>query len=747
MSSSWNDVTISDRKALMEGPEPSPRWDWRDVALGTFVMVCALAIRLAYVVQSQASPTADLPIVDGQRYLRLAQALAEGRAVTEDFFWQPVLYPLWLAAFCRFSATPIVAAKIAQAVVGSTTCLLTFILGRCAFGRVAGTCAGLFLATYGPLVFLEAELLGTGWEVFFSVALMLLIWRLADRPSRMLAAGTGLCSALATLVRPTFLPFLLAAGVWLISRLRHKVKILLGLSLIAMVAAGWLVLLLPAAWFAASVRQPLALSPLSAGINLYIGNHPDPCSTINIRPGLEWESLVALPRQHGATGAYAQRSFFLAEVWKGVREQPLKVFRTLGRKVLQLVTSRELPRNTDLYLFRRWSPVLQTLVWKAGPFGFPFGLLFPLAMLGMTLAWQRTPAVLLLFLSAYGSTLVLVLVSSRYRMPLVPGMCVLAGAGAAEIVCAFRRWQARQLGPAAAVATASLALCVLPGPFCEERQDYEPELYYALGSSAQAQGDTQRARTFYQEALARRPDYVEVQNNLGLVLLELGETDKAEEILRKALGQQPNQARIQTNLAIALLRQNRLPEALLALDQALQRDPTEPRAHYYRGVLLEQRGNLEAAIGEYEIALSLAPGDPIVLNSLGGVWLKCGNTLQAIDAFRQALRYAPQRAELYANLGAALVQGRQFAAAARAYEQAVSLRPDQAQWHASLGDALALSGHSALAIASYRRSLQLDPDQPHARANLDVLLAAHARIGPPGKSQPATTPADISSPE
>ena len=47
--------------------------------------------------------------------------------------------------------------------------------------------------------------------------------------------------------------------------------------------------------------------------------------------------------------------------------------------------SRELPRNIDAYVLRDSSAPLRVLLWKAGVFGFPFGMLLVLAAGGAVL--------------------------------------------------------------------------------------------------------------------------------------------------------------------------------------------------------------------------------------------------------------------------------------------------------------------------------------------------------------------------
>ena len=69
-----------------------------------------------------------------------------------------------------------------QACLGAVTCGLTVLLGCRLFDRSTGLLAGLMTAFYGPLIFFESELLGSGWAAFWAVSLLLLLDRARATP-------------------------------------------------------------------------------------------------------------------------------------------------------------------------------------------------------------------------------------------------------------------------------------------------------------------------------------------------------------------------------------------------------------------------------------------------------------------------------------------------------------------------------------------------------------------------------------
>jgi hypothetical protein len=138
------------------------------------IFLIALAIRFVYLYQSRDNPSFDVPIVDSAKYDMLARTLVKTGRIDDEFFWQPLFYPVFLAVVYWFSNGSIVAAKIVQAILGAVTCCMTFYLGKMVFNRRCGVIAGVILCFYGPLIFFEQELLATGWATFWAVVLLIL---------------------------------------------------------------------------------------------------------------------------------------------------------------------------------------------------------------------------------------------------------------------------------------------------------------------------------------------------------------------------------------------------------------------------------------------------------------------------------------------------------------------------------------------------------------------------------------------
>jgi len=575
------------------------------------VLALALAVRLTYLASAEDNPTFAQPLVDARVYHELAQGLAAGEPAGPSLFWQPPFYPLFLAAVyaCGGSLT---AARLVQALLGAATAALAAALAARLAGRRAGLIAGAATACYGPLVFYDGELLGAGWAALWSLVLVWLLERVGRGAGRGTCALTGIVAALAVSTRPDFVPFLVAAAVWAAWRGtgdRRARAARLGVAL-----AGFLAVAAPTAWLAARHTGHASILPTSGALNLYIGNNPRSAATVAIRPGADWDELTRLPDRHGVTRRQDRPRWFLRQVAAYAMADPAGLAAGLADKAVQFVSSRELPRNDDVYVFRSYSSLLAALVWRAGPFGFPFGVLLPLAVAGWVLAWRRLPPALALLVVLYPAAVAAVFVSGRYRAPVVPALIVVTCAGLARVpgLIRARRW--RRLAAAGGAAALAVPLSILPGPFPQERTDHRAELLYLLGSAAVDRGEPDRALALLEQALARDPGQCDARNSLGVVLAGRGELERALGELRAAAACLPSSPTVRANLARVLAARGDVAAAERELLQALTRDPGRAELHYHHGVVLAGAGREQEARRAFEQALdrARAEGNPVL---------------------------------------------------------------------------------------------------------------------------------------
>jgi 4-amino-4-deoxy-L-arabinose transferase-like glycosyltransferase len=596
------------------------------------VFAAALAVRLAYLATARG-PAFDDPLGDADIFDAVGERVASGQGFGTGPFWQPPLYTLVLAAVFRVTGHSLAAARLLACVLSSLAAAIACDLGRRATREpLFGLGAGLAVALHGTLLLYDADILPTSLGTFLLTAALWVGLRGAPSVGRALAAGGAMgLTALALPVLALAAPALawLAAG----GRLR---RVAASLAAAALVVA-------PATLYNRARSGEWIPISANGGVNLWLGNNPDSDSSLAIRPGAGWEALVSEPEREGFVTPGAQDRWFASRALRWCARSPADCALGLVRKARLLAASRDLPRNEDIYVLRRQSPVLGALAWRVGPVAFPWALLLPLGAAGVAaaFAWRRGGAgdatggapdgardahtvrlacALLVLLVALGP--VLFFVTGRYRVPMIPALCVMAAVGLQAL--------ARRASAAWAACAVAAVLAVWPVRVATDAVDLEAEMHFAVGGRRERRGDAQGAIEAYAEALRRRPDYLEAGFNLGL----------------------------------ALERGRRWRAAVAAYDQVLRFHPEMREARYRRAVCLLGDGDLGAAQGELEELVRSDPSDVPAMIGMGQAALLRGDAKTAeawaLRALRASAGRSPEAAALLEMARRARAQGPAF---------------------------------------------------------------------------------------
>ena len=669
----------------------------KDVLTVLGILILALSVRLIYIYESSANPSFAAPTVDSGTYDELARLVTSGKEMNYEFFWQPFFYPVFLSVVYSASNSSIVCAKLVQVLLGCVTCLLTYLLGKQIFNRTTGAIAAVTTALYGPLIFFETELLASGWTAFWSLTLILLFLKVCSG-SLWLCFVLGICGALSVITRPTFLPFFTVAIFWLAIVFYRSKDRWHGFALrLSAIVGGFLLVAAPIAIQNFRVTSHLGILPASGGINFYIGNNPNYAETLTARPGWGWEELTELPEQNGVVGdIWKQQEYFYQKVTNFIFAEPLAFTKGLAHKTIQFLNSRDIPRNIDMYLFGKWSRLLGLLVWKVGGFGFPFGLLLPLTLLGLVTYWRKIPVPLRLFLTLYPASIILVFVTARYRVVIVPAMSIPAAAGLLSLIRIIRSFCWHRIVIVGILSISLVLLSSLPGPFGEEMPNFEAELYANAAATKAKQGDNDTAIEYLNKALSLKSDYPYAHANLGAILTKKGRYNEAIPHYKKALEFKDDSPEVHNNLASALTDIGKSDEAIIHYNKALEIKPNYAEAHYNFGNFLKGQGKVSEAIGH----------------------------------FKEAVQHKPDYFKAHNDLGAVLAMQGMLDQAAIHFARAVQIEPDDHIAHHNLAMALADLDRVEEAVKEYREALRLNPNVPQTIIRLARILTLHknARI-------------------
>lgn len=626
-------------------PTPSPTATL--VALSA-IFALAFATRLVYILQLRSDPFFSYPLIDSRIYDIMAVDFARGRETWKGAYFWPPLYPWFLGAVYSIFGHDYLAARVAHAFLGAVSCLFLFGIGRIAFNRTVGFAAACAMALCGPLVFFDGELLIPGVYIFLILGGLLLLLVAARRPdilSLSVWPAAGVVFGLAGLARPNIVLFFPVAAFWgaalngsPLNRLRRAAFFLLGAA---------------AAIAPVTVRNYVAegdFVPISSngGLNFYLGNNPRAEETIAMRPGLRWLHLVGEAEREGYEGSSVASRYYFRKALSFIGENPGEALVLQGSRLAHLWNSFEIGRNRDVYSTRPHSALLSLLLWRVGRFGFPFGLIAPLAAVGLLAGFRRDRfrALLYLFLLSYLLSIIPFFATSRYRLPLVPILLLFA----AQYVV----WMARNLrsGGRRCVLLSVVPLAIA---FASVNRGYESidRIYRGendrfLGAYHLDGGRYAEAEEAFRRALSDDPDYADVHAELGQLLLDRGRYDQALSHLERAAGLCPWSDRAALLLAHGYAAAGRAVEAEEEYRRAMR---IAPRGEAPRelGEFLLRRDRFAEAEQVLLTAIASKPGDLLARRSL----IECYYRSERYDAMGkaldEALRIAPEDSPLAAE--------------------------------------------------------------------------------------------------
>lgn len=626
------------------------------------LLVIALAFRLVGHAQLAADADTSWPIVDAEAYLLQALAVADGADLSDEVYFQAPLYPWVLGLTLRVAGVPgacglrslteLPRAQVQRALdvarrlnlaFGLLAVLLAWRLGCVALGASGGLCAGLLLALCGTLVVFE------GLALKASLSLLFLPWA-ALAALRALRLGgarpwiwVGLALGLGGLVRGNLHALtLLGAATLAIVGLRAG-RMGEGLRRASLLLAGAGLALAPVVVRNSLVAGRPVLSTAAGGTAFYLCNHPDNATgmvqyrahnrQVPRHEFADWKREAEQATGAALTPAQVSRYWFLAAL-DGIAQRPGTWLLAQTRKLALLASRYEAPDNLLPAFNQRTSALL-----AASPVG--WGLLFPLACGGLAFAWltrrswprPRGLGLVLALGAGYAATLLLFVVTSRFRLPLVPLLVVPAAGllvGLRALAGPAVPWNTRLLVAAAVLGGLGLTRAA-EGPLgpldARELAEHEAVALRNRAEVALERGDDGRAEADLRAALATVAAVDRASPDLHL---SLGRIERLRAQRALADGAPPAQllahrqasraelgAGLQLNerhgglwreLGLLLYEADRHDEAATAFAQALAIWPRDREATQYRALALLQAGRGAEAEAEARVLVEDEPG-------------------------------------------------------------------------------------------------------------------------------------------
>jgi len=572
-----------------------------------FLVLAAVVVRLIYWQEHLASVFFAVPLIDERYYDMVARAIAAGGDLGVFGGFRPLLYPaylaLWYALAGAVNAVP--AAIFSQHVLGVLTVVLVALAGSVVSGRPrAGIAAGVLYLLASPPLFFEGELLIETFFTFLTTLSLLLLAVACSTNSRRTTLWwvlSGLVAGLAVQARPNALvwfPAMLGAAMVALHQGNRPlfrgtaawsvvfVVVLACFGFVNSLQAGKYQVVTDAGGinlFAGNSRSADGMIPTQGRSVSYAGEYDDSLRVYAIE---EYARVTGIDISQARAMPDRVSRYWTRRTVDEIAADPVRWLKLMARKCWLLLWNREIANNkTFSFILSHESLFLNLLPVR-------WWLLCALAPLGFVMVARRgnrTALTFLMILSlSYAAGIVLFFINSRFRLPLWPAACILAGAAVAEA------GRARRLAPRdkllcllVIIVPAGLSLFNvfrIPGENFARDYFFRSKAHLQKGNIIEAQRDIAMG-------LSLDPTNPDAFFHDGTVRFVAGDYAGACEILLRYTDKYPEDARGWSNLGVVYRELEQPGESYSASLSALAIDPGDVNA-LLNAALMESRAGL-----------------------------------------------------------------------------------------------------------------------------------------------------------
>ncbi len=591
-------------------------------ALPIIIFVIAFLVRFVYLIElTHNSPFSSYLYLDALRYDSWAQSIAFGiKHVMEPAFRAP-LYPLFLAAIYNIFGHNLFIARLVQMFLGALICVLIYYVASKVFNKRIAVISALIGAFYGPFLYWAGEMLIVTLIVFLDLVMLLIVLQAIEKSSTLYWLFGGIVLGLSSIARPNVLVFIpwVVVLIFLVHKLRET-GVIKKLKLVYMLCflAGTFVVIVPVTIGNYLDTKDFVLISSQGGINFYVGNNPDADGRTAQAPGimeahgefLDNMWLVSVKHAEETEGKRLMPSqvsqFWYRQGLRFILENPWEWFKLMLKKCAYFLTGVEITNNEDVYYFTRFSTVLRALMWHKG-IAFPFGIICPLALVGIIISRRHWRRLLLLygFMFFYMLSVVLFFVCARYRMPVIPVFLIFAGYTISYCVQRLKSHEYKLFfyTMASTILIGILVNSSIGGVTIINRA----QAYLFAGNAYEARGLYRQAIDEYKTAIEFMPDHSMAYHGLGTAYAKIRDYNTAEQMFKKVLEIEPFNTWAHFNLGTVYTAQHKYDKALDEYEAALEIDPEYELAAYWAAVVCERLERWDETIVHLEKVLQINP--------------------------------------------------------------------------------------------------------------------------------------------
>jgi tetratricopeptide (TPR) repeat protein len=753
------------------------------------IFATALLIRLIYFFQVKANfPGWDSLTIDPLYHDLWARQIASGDILGSGPFFRAPFYAYFLGLIYAIFGPSLIAAKMIQHIIGAASCVFIFLFTESYFDRKTAVMAGFLSAFSWVFVYYEDELLLDSLLVLFGILLIWTLIRSAERRSWRGFLVSGLLLGLASITRPNFLAFLPAILIWLViifpGEIARTVKAFI------LVVAGTAILIFPVTLRNIVIGHDNVLIASQGGINFYIGNNSraDGASASIPEFGPTWQYSDAEYLAKKETGQLGQEmkpsvvsSFFYDKGYRYIFGKPLSWMGLMLKKLDLFWNSYEISNNQNIYFYRRFASItkiLPSLFW----------IISPLSLIGLVLVFKkgRKYQIIGYFVIVYMFTVVAFFVNSRFRLPVLPFLIILASFASCKGIDFIRERNPRRIATFAITLIILLPLTNID--FYGISHDSFAMSYFSLGNIYLKKGLSDQALAEYDTALGMAPCVPKAHLNRGVIFFGRGDYEQAEREFDLELSQCQSSPEAHNNLAVLKRLQGDLDSSLFEAREAVREKPQYQEAYineilalreqgnfaeakavtdtlnmlypnylpglYFEGKISAEHGQNERARTVFARILKTGPVDIMEKYDLATIYalqvgygyspdkikglanyemglleVRAGQPDSALPYFKMATILLPRYAEAWINLALAYDHKQLYKEALLAFKTASELDPNNALIYYDAGLTLGKIGKMQEAAQFFQQALDLKPDFPEAQDKLKLTQSILNSLG------------------
>jgi tetratricopeptide (TPR) repeat protein len=584
------------------------------------LLTLSIAVRFIYINQIQDSPIVQNPIMDERYHVELAEKINSPAGLGDEPFFRAPLYPHVFAFIYRLTGDSQYRTRLIQGVLGSFLPLLVLLIGIRFFNRGIALIAAFITAVYPMFIYYDASLLITSLMTLLTALLVWQLYRCQERPTWGNFILAGVLLGLAGITRPNILLLGPVLIIWILVLVRRKLGTKQAFLRYVVMGAASLLMILPITLRNYAVSGDLVFIAWQGGYNFFIGNNREANGWSATVPGIDitWQGgyQQSIRLAQAASGRELEKSevsdFWYDMAWKEISSHPAHFVKLFIKKFRLFINGYEIPNNQNIYMVRMFSPLIRRLLVPGSLIYFPYGIIAPLALIGLGLSvrhWRRY-LLLYLVLGSYVFTLLLFFVCARFRQPVLPIMilfAVFAFWEGARFV-ASRRYKAIGLF---ALAFFLLLMESNHNIIGLTKNEIQSEDWFVLGTAYLEQGDKDAALRYYRSAVRINPDHASALLNLGALYSREGNDRDAARMFQRAVKAAPGNPDAYYNYATSLEALGRFQEAAALLEKALKVFTINDNLYMRLGAVYYQLGKTEEARRALEQALRINPHNSV----------------------------------------------------------------------------------------------------------------------------------------